>query len=202
MRKAGFTLAALFSLLMVPVAHAGNGREVHPDRQSLSDRDKRVLSQEVLDSLFGKLHRAQSPERARVLAGAIWKLWNRAGTPTGNILLVQAEKAMQAGQKRVAGAILSTIIDQYPDFAEAWNKRATLRFLTGDYQGSIADIKQVLKREPRHFGALSGLGLIYRRQGHRKLALKAFRRALAIHPHLPAAKRAVKALAGKVEQDI
>jgi len=137
-----------------------------------------------------------------LLSNAIWKIWSRSGSPTADLLLKQAERAMRAGDQRVAISILSTIIDQYPDFAEAWNKRATVYFVTFDYDRSIADIKEVLKREPRHFGALSGLGLIYRRQGKDKKALAAFRRALAIHPFLGDARLAVKNLSGDVEQDI
>lgn len=202
MRQMVITVAVFLALGSTQMAMAQSKRDIHPEKPSLSELEKRALSQEVLDGLFGKLHDEESPARARKLARVIWKIWNRSGTPTGNILLQQAEKAMRAGQERVAGAILSTVIGQYPDFTEAWNKRATLRFLLGDYKGSIKDIKEVLKREPRHFGALSGLGLIYQRQGKNKLALEAFRRALAIHPHLKAARRAIKSLAGKVEQDI
>jgi len=171
-------------------------------RKTLSEQQKKKLSREVLDSLFGKLHSAKSAESAKLLSNAIWKIWSRSGSPTADLLLKQAERAMRAGDQRVAISILSTIIDQYPDFAEAWNKRATVYFVTFDYDRSIADIKEVLKREPRHFGALSGLGLIYRRQGKDKKALAAFRRALAIHPFLGDARLAVKNLSGDVEQDI
>lgn len=185
---------------------------VHPEQkrlvpealinERLSASRKRALSREVLDSLFGKLHKANSEKRARFFAGAIWKIWGRSGSRTSDLLLVQAGRAMRAGRERIAIFILTTIIEQSPDFAEAWNKRATAYFIAGDYERSIADIREVLKREPRHFGALSGLGLIYQRQGKKQKALAAFRRALAIHPYLPDARRAVKRLKGKLEQDI
>ncbi len=182
-------------------------QEVHPNRQpevpqTLTRGDKQKLSQEVLDSLFGRLHEEKSEKRAKLLAGAIWKIWQRSGSPTADLLLVQAERAMAAGRQRIAISILSTIVDQYPQFTEAWNKRATAYYIANDYEKSLADIKEVLKREPRHFGALSGMGLIYQQRGEKKKALSAFRRALAIHPLLKDALRAVKSLAGKVEQDI
>jgi len=182
-------------------------QEVHPDRQplvpqALNNGDKQKLSQEVLDSLFGRLHEEKSEKRARLLAGAIWKIWGRSGSPTADLLLGQAERAMAAGRQRIAISILSTVVDQYPQFTEAWNKRATAYYIANDFDKSLADIKEVLKREPRHFGALSGMGLIYQQRGEKKKALSAFRRALAIHPLLKDALRAVKNLAGKVEQDI
>ena len=112
-------------------------QEVHPDRQplvppTLSDGDRQKLSREVLDSLFGKLHKEKSENRARRLAAAIWKIWGRSGSPTADLLLVQAERAMAAGQQRIAISILSTVIDQYPDFTEAWNKRATAYYIAND----------------------------------------------------------------------
>ena len=210
------TLSAFIAILLFnTTALAKDKTDIHPQKQplvpnaltgnqpdTLSQQQKKKLSREVLDSLFGKLHNVKSSESATLLANAIWKIWSRSGSPTADMLLRQAERAMRAGQQRVAISILSTIIDQYPDFAEAWNKRATAYFLSYDYDRSIADIKEVLKREPRHFGALSGLGLIYQRLGKNKKALKAFRRALAIHPFLGEAGVAVKNLSGDTEQDI
>jgi len=182
-------------------------QEVHPDRQpllprTLNDSDRQKLTGEVLDSLLGKLHKEKSEKRAGRLAAAIWKIWGRSGSPTADLLLVQAERAMAAGRQRTAISILTTVIEQYPDFTEAWNKRATAYYITNDYDKSLADIRQVLDREPRHFGALSGMGLIYQQQGKKQKALSAFRRALAIHPLLKDARRAVKNLVGDIEQDI
>lgn len=186
---------------------SATAQEIHPDRQPLvpeilSQGDKQKLSREVLDSLFGKLHKEKSEKRAKLLASAIWKIWSRSGSPTADLLLGQAERAMAAGQQRIAISILSTVIEQYPQFTEAWNKRATAYFIANDYDKSLSDIKQVLDREPRHFGALSGMGMIYRHLGKNKKALTAFRRALAIHPQLKDARRAVKRLVGSIEQDI
>jgi tetratricopeptide (TPR) repeat protein len=88
----------------------------------------------------------------------------------------------------LAADIYDAIIKRDPEFAEGWNRRATLRFMTGDYDGSVADIQKVLALEPRHFGALAGLGMIYMAVDEPEGALRAFEAALAIHPHLPAAR--------------
>jgi tetratricopeptide (TPR) repeat protein len=95
--------------------------------------------------------------------------------------------------------LLDAIIEIRPDYVEAWNRRATLHFLNKDFGKSIADIRQVLAREPRHFGALSGLGIIFQEIGEEKFALDAFRRALAVNPHLQKIPDFVKTLTEKVE---
>lgn len=210
-----FLSALVATFCLSTSAAAKDPSDVHPQKPStildelrrdahknLSRQQKKKLSHEVLDSLFGKLHNAKSKQVAILLANAIWQIWSRSGSPTADLLLVQGERAMLAGNQRIAISILSTVIDQYPDFVEARNKRATAYFLAFDYDNSISDINEVLKREPRHFGALSGLGLIYHRLGKNKKALASFRRALAIHPFLGDAQKAVKSLAGDVEQDI
>ena len=188
-------------------AKAGETRTVHPEMapllpKELTEGAKQRLAGEALDRLFGRLHRTKSAKRAKFLTRSIWKIWGHSSSPTANLLLLQAQRAMAAGQERIAIAILSSVIEQYPKFTEALNKRATAYYIAGEYDRSLADIKEVLDREPRHFGALSGLGLIYQRRGKKKKALDAFRRALAINPYLKDAKRAVKRLSGKVEQDI
>ncbi len=169
---------------------------------ALSSKDKSALNDEVLDAFFGRLHSEKNPARAHTLARAIWQIWARSGSATADALLKQAEKAMRAGQTHTSISILSLLLEQRPQFAEAWNKRATAYFILRDFEKSKEDISEVLKREPRHFGALSGLGMIYRAQGKNKKALGAFRRALSIHPHLKDVKKAIKRISGQIEQDI
>jgi Flp pilus assembly protein TadD len=95
--------------------------------------------------------------------------------------------------------LLNAIIDIRPDFTEAWNRRATVYYTKKDFGRALADIHEVLAREPRHFGALSGLGIILQELGDEKHALDAFRRALAIHPHLERVPDLVKSLGEKIE---
>ena len=109
-------------------------------------------------------------------------------------------KAAQDGKDvNLAIELLNAVIELRPDYVEAWNRRATLHFANKDYSASLADIRQVLAREPRHFGALSGLGIIMQELGEDKLALEAFRKALAVNPHLSKIPEFVKTLTEKVE---
>ncbi|MGB3147000.1 MAG: tetratricopeptide repeat protein, partial [Paracoccaceae bacterium] len=101
---------------------------------------------------------------------------------------------MEEGNLEVAIGHLTTLTDMAPDFAEGWNARATAFYLAGRFGESLADIQHVLSLEPRHFGALSGLGMILNELGDEAQALKAFRASLAIHPHQDSIKRAVEDL--------
>ncbi len=164
--------------------------------------DRASDPQMLLDRLFAQLHKAENENTAKAIEKGIWGLWSQSSSPTANALLGQASKAMSTSNLRTAIRLLDTAIELKPDFAEAWNKRATAFYLDGQFEKSLADIEKVLDLEPRHFGALSGRGLIRREQGDDAAALKAFRRALVIHPHLPAAKRAVQELETDFEQRI
>ncbi len=157
---------------------------------------------QLLDRLFARLHKAEDAKSAKVMEQVIWGLWAKSGSPTADALLQQAAKAMSASAYPVALRILDTVIEIKPDFAEAWNKRATLYYLERKFDQSLSDIVVVLDLEPRHFGALSGLGMIRRELGDEKAALEAFRRALVIHPFQPGALRAVKELESELEQKI
>ena len=111
----------------------------------------------------------------------------------------RVKTAMDRKEPDVAIKLLDAIIKLRPDYIEAWNRRATLYYLKNDYMHSLADIQQVLAREPRHFGALAGLGMIMQDIGDDKRALEAFRKALAINPHLEKVPHLVKTLSEKVE---
>jgi tetratricopeptide (TPR) repeat protein len=106
---------------------------------------------------------------------------------------------MDAKQMDVALKLLDAVIKLRPDYVEAWNRRATVYYLQNDYEHSLQDIEQVLVREPRHFGALAGLGMIMQDLGDDKRALDAFRQALAVNPYLDKVPELVKTLTEKVE---
>jgi tetratricopeptide (TPR) repeat protein len=106
---------------------------------------------------------------------------------------------MDARQTDVALKLLDSVIKLRPDYVEAWNRRATIYYLQNDYGRSLSDIQQVLTREPRHFGALAGLGMIMQDLGEDKRALDAFRKALDVNPHLEKVPELVKTLTEKVE---
>jgi tetratricopeptide (TPR) repeat protein len=115
----------------------------------------------------------------------LWLLWGRSGDATIDQLMARGVAAMQESSRQAEAIELFTeVIEKQPAFAEGWNKRATARYLAGQYEASIADCAEVLKRNPHHFGALSGLGEIYLRLDKPEQALEWFRRALEVNPNL------------------
>jgi tetratricopeptide (TPR) repeat protein len=114
----------------------------------------------------------------------LWLLWARSGDAQIDGLMARATDDMQAGRYGEAIALLNDIVAKKPEFAEGWNRRATVHYLAGQLQKSIADCDQVLKRNPGHFGALSGLGQIYLQLQEEETALKWFRRALEVNPNM------------------
>lgn len=156
-------------------------------------------AQQVIDSLFEKLYETQNPIEARQLERKIWEAWAQSGSDTIDALMKGGMTVMETGDHGRAEQIFSQMIELKPDFAEAYNKRATVRFLAMDYAGSVADIERTLKLEPRHFGALSGLGTIMERLDNLEEALKAYRRALAANPHLADAPEKLKELRRRID---
>jgi tetratricopeptide (TPR) repeat protein len=152
-----------------------------------------------LDFLFGALKAAPDEGSAKHVEARIWAIWMQTPSDTAALLMARAKAAMDAQQMDVALKLLDAIIKLRPDWTEAWNRRATLYYLRNDYSRSLADIQQVLAREPRHFGALAGLGMIMQDLGDDKHALDAFRKALAVNPHLEKVPDLVKVLSEKVE---
>ncbi|WJR81659.1 tetratricopeptide repeat protein [Bradyrhizobium sp. NP1] len=152
-----------------------------------------------LDFLFGALKAAPDELSAKHVEARIWAIWMQTPSDTAALLMVRAKAAMDAQKMDVALKLLDAIVKLRPDYTEAWNRRATLYYLQNDYARSLADIQQVLIREPRHFGALAGLGMIMQDIGDEKRALDAFRKALAVNPHLEKVPELVKTLSEKVE---
>ena len=138
----------------------------------------------ALDTLFGQLRAAPDSASAKAIDNQIWSLWT---TPTDPDLASRMREiliARSTGDVSTAMTLLDELVVDFPDYAEGWNQRATLYYMTGDFERSIADCAKVLELEPRHFGALSGRALMYLQLGQRDLALRDMRAALAIHPFL------------------
>jgi tetratricopeptide (TPR) repeat protein len=152
-----------------------------------------------LDFLFGALKAAPDDASAKHVEARIWAIWMQTPSDTAALLMMRAKAAMDAQQMDVALKLLDAVVKLRPDYVEAWNRRATLYYLQNDYAHSLQDIEQVLVREPRHFGALAGLGMIMQDLGDEKRALDAFRKALAVNPHLEKVPELVKTLREKVE---
>jgi tetratricopeptide (TPR) repeat protein len=152
-----------------------------------------------LDFLFGALKVAPDDASARYVEARIWSLWMQTPSDTASLLMSRVKTAVDEKNYDVALKLLDKITMLRPDYIEGWNRRATIHYLQNDYTAALADIRQVLAREPRHFGALAGLGMILEDIGDDRHALDAFRRALAINPHLEKVPEMVKNLTEKVE---
>jgi tetratricopeptide (TPR) repeat protein len=152
-----------------------------------------------LDFLFGALKAAPDADSAKQVEARIWALWTASGSDTANLLMTRAKTAIEGGDLDLAIKVLDSIVKLKPDYVEAWNRRATLHYMRKDFGASLEDIRQVLSREPRHFGAMSGLGMILQEFGDEKRALEVFRRALEVHPNLQKIPDLVKTLSEKVE---
>ncbi len=197
----GIALSLALTLLIAPAlgqdvrAPAGDTTAPVPHKSPAETRSDR------LDALLARLHRGTGIGDAQSVERDIWQLWMASDSPTAEVLLQQAARAISEGAPEPALTILNRLIGAQPDFAEAWNKRATLHFMMGNFEASLADIGKVLDLEPRHFGALSGRGMIHERQKNYGAAISAYQEALAINPNMPSVKAAVKALE-KIERGI
>ena len=152
-----------------------------------------------LDFLFGALKAAPDADTAKQVEARIWALWTASGSDTANLLMSRVKTAIEANDLDLAIQLLDSLVRIKPDYVEAWNRRATIHYMRKEFGQSLDDIRQVLSREPRHFGAMSGLGMILQEFGDDKRALDVFRRALEVHPNLPRIPDLVKTLSEKVE---
>lgn len=155
--------------------------------------------QRVLDELFARLRAAADIDEAKGVAAAIERVWLQSRSDTANLLMQRVLVSLKDQNYPIALALLDKIVALEPDWAEAWNQRATTRFLAGDADGAMADIGQVVRLEPRHFGALAGMGMILQRAGFDKRALQMFNMALAIYPLQPELRRTVEKLTLDIE---
>jgi tetratricopeptide (TPR) repeat protein len=170
-----------------------------PEAPDKTPRPPRGDRSKNLDFLFEALKAAPDADAAKLVEGRIWALWLASGSDTADLLMSRVKKATDAKDTKLAIRLLDAVIELRPDYVEAWNRRATIHFSNKDYGRSLADIRQVLAREPRHFGALTGLGVIMQEFNEDKFALEAFRKALAVNPHLSKVPDFVKTLTEKVE---
>ena len=151
-----------------------------------------------LGPLFERLKAAPSAEAAAATEHAIWQIWHESGSAEIDALMARGLRAMGSRDLPAALAAFDAMVRHAPRFAEAWNKRATVNYMMGRFGESIADIDRTLALERRHFGALSGLGLVHLARGEEEKALEAFDRALAVHPNLAGADTHIRALREKL----
>jgi len=147
-----------------------------------------------LDPLFERIKRTDDLQDAAEIESSIWQIWVDAGNPELNRLMQAGIEAMASNQLDLAIELFTMVIQESPSFAEGWNKRATAFYLNGEIAASVGDIERTLALEPRHFGAVSGLGLIFLSRGDKVGALNAFERVLEINPNAAGARAHVRLL--------
>ena len=147
-----------------------------------------------LDGLFDLLATSSGGQAARTAEAEIWRIWIESGREEIDALMAEGLAAMNNQRFEDAIDLFGQITRRAPEFAEGWNKRATAYYLNDDHVASVRDIEITLALEPRHFGAISGMGLIFLRRGDQEGALAAFEAVLAIHPSAPGARQRVEEL--------
>jgi tetratricopeptide (TPR) repeat protein len=155
-----------------------------------------------LDEFFKKLTTEKDEVAAKLAESSIIRLWMDSGSDTVDLLMNWSLQAMEDKDYSLALDYLDRVTTLKPDFAEGWNKRATVYFLKDDYAKAIADIRKTLRLEPRHFGALSGLGIILADLGDNHRAIEAYEQALALDPYLTNVRDALKKLQKEAERNI
>src|ERR1700730_9728825 len=161
----GVVMAA--TIVLAPVFAQAQNPKLPPQRQQKKPPEAPAKLPNVaadrtrgLDFLFGALKAAPDEVSAKHVEARIWALWMQTPSDTAALLMARAKAAMDAKQMDVALKLLDAVVKLRPDYIEGWNRRATVYYLQNDYAHSLGDIEQVLVREPRHFGALAGLGMI------------------------------------------
>ena len=183
----GSTLRRMFASALLAVSLVG------PMQSPADQRDPR------LGELFTALAEMQEPDQAFSVEAAIWQIWLDGGDSARNELMARGIRAMNARRFRDAVERFTELIAAAPEFAEAWNKRATVYYLMNRYEDSVRDIERTLALEPRHFGAISGMGLIFLELGDEVGALDAFEKVLEIHPHARGARFHVQRLRERLQ---
>lgn len=183
-------LGPLFGALLVwgALLTALAGTALLPGPAIADQNDRR------LDGLFERLHVTPDPAEARAVEQEIWRIWLESDDAIVNRLMLQGVAAMSLQRFGLALERFDRMVERAPEFAEGWNKRATVHYLMGDFQASVLDIERTLVLEPRHFGALSGLGLIYDAIDEPRAALRSFEAALKLNPHIEGTRERVEEL--------
>jgi tetratricopeptide (TPR) repeat protein len=156
---------------------------------------------ERLNALFERLNATADSDEGEALTHDIWAIWRQIENAAADTLMKTALGSMRLRRYEDALDVLNQVVKIAPGYAEGWNTRATLLYLMGDYAASGADVKRTLALEPRHFGAWSGLGLIYLSVGNHQAALEAFQRSLELNPHLAGPRQNIEIIKKRLQED-
>jgi len=193
-------------LLAVAPALAAESTELPGDTEPpvVAEQPDAILEEgaALLDTLFEELQAAPTAAAGKVIERRILVEWHHSGDPEIDRMFNAALLAMDIRAFGAAISVLDKIVAAKPDFAEGWNKRATIYYYVNEYDRSLADIERTLALEPRHFGALAGLGMIMQDTGNIPGAIAAFERAVAVNPSLTNLKEAIEQLRARIGRDI
>lgn len=198
---------ALLSALLVsalfaaaPALAQSDAPQAAPQAEQPSHNDPNLRGRDrILNELFERLAKADDQDEAKGVAGAIERVFLRSGSDTADLLMNRALSSVRQRDFKLANELLDKLVVIEPEWAEAWNQRATARFRADDVQGAVADLGQVLALEPRHFGALSALGYILYSNGFDRRALDVMRRTLVIYPQQEDIRKLVEQLGQKID---
>lgn len=182
------TALLTFTVSQPALAAGPPAQDVAPPDTTAKTRAERV------DKLFSDLKRERNEKAAERIANQIYLVWSDSGSASIDLMMQWSQKAIQEQKFDVALDFLDEIVTLQPDFAEGWNRRATVHFMMKNYGKSMADIDKTLELEPRHFGAISGLAQIMADTGRKEQALRAWQSVLDIYPMLRNAQDQVAAL--------
>ncbi|WP_119256798.1 tetratricopeptide repeat protein [Shinella zoogloeoides] len=178
-----FMLAALYLSFSLVASAPADALAQQADKASVDASSTAFATQaQRLDKLFDALKREANPDAAKGIANQIRREWQDSGSATVNLLMQWTDKAVDEDKNAAALDYLDEAIRLRPDYVEGWNRRATLHFKMGNYRKSMSDLNQVLKIEPRHFGALAGMAAIMAQTGRDELSLKAWEKFLDVYP--------------------
>lgn len=171
------------------------------DDVPLASEDQRSDAEKRLTELFASLKKTRNSRAAKRIADEIWGEWFRSGSASIDLMMKWSNDAVKKEQFNVALDFLDQIVTLSPEYAEGWNRRATLHYNMSNFNKSMVDIQKVLALEPRHFGALSGMAAILERNGKKQAALNAWQRALDIYPAMKSGQAALIRLSDELEGD-
>jgi|SRR5579872_1625916 len=194
---ASLTAAVILAGASAWAADPSTAPKANPDSpaaQAKQDEPKPKTPAEERGALYARLAASKDADETEGIVGRLLHSYSESGSDTGDLLLQRARHAIGVEQYDDALKILDQTIALLPDWAEGWNARATVRYLDDDYNGSMADIAQTLKRDPNHLGALMGMAAILQARDKKEDALKVYERALAIAPHWRNAEEAADKL--------
>ncbi|MEX3010356.1 hypothetical protein [Hoeflea sp. TYP-13] len=199
-----FLIHAPFKALAIVIAISWGDAAVYAQDTVATEEQAAAVTKtrsERLDDYFFKLKREPEPASARRIADRIWAEWRKSDSATANQLMEWANDAIRDKRYFTALDLLDQITVLMPDFAEGWNRRATLHFIMNNHAKSMADIHVVLQLEPRHFGALMGMASILSAAGSDKAALGTYLKVLEVYPAMREAQKRVGELSEELTGD-